>query len=130
MVYGIGTDIIQTARIAASLERIGARFAAKILGADELLEYHQRQCASEVRALHYLCTRYAAKEAFSKALHTGMRAPMSWHAMQVLNDELGAPYIVTHDGLAQFMQLNELSASISLSDEIDYAVAFVLIEKN
>ncbi|PRC92612.1 holo-ACP synthase [Solimicrobium silvestre] len=130
MVYGIGTDIVQISRIVATLARTGERFAEKILGAEEFLEYQQRHANVGVHGLHYLCNRYAAKEAFSKALGLGMRAPLSWHTIQILNDSNGAPYIVTSGDLAEHMQSMQLTAKISLSDEVDYSLAFVLIEKN
>lgn len=130
MICGIGTDIVQTSRIAATLARAGERFAEKILGVDELKEYQQRRAHVEARGLHYLCNRFAAKEAFAKALGFGMREPLSWHALQILNDEHGAPQIVTSGALAEHMQSNQLTARISLSDEVDYSLAFVVVESH
>lgn len=129
MIYGIGTDIVQTNRIEATLARAGERFAKKVLGVDELKEYQQRRAHVELRGLHYLCNRFAAKEAFSKALGLGMREPISWHALQILNDEHGRPYIVTSGALAEYMKSNQLTAQVSLSDEVDYSLAFVVVEK-
>ena len=129
MIIGIGTDIVQISRIAATLTRTEDRFAQKILGADELREYQQRQQNNSIRGLHYLCNRFAAKEAFSKALGSGMRAPMAWHSIQILNDEQGAPKVVTSGALAEYMRDKKLKPNVSLSDEEDYSVAFVLIEQ-
>ncbi|MCD6025666.1 MAG: holo-ACP synthase [Solimicrobium sp.] len=129
MIYGIGTDIVQTNRIATTLARIGERFAEKILGAEELKEYQHRRINIEARGLHYLCNRFAAKEAFSKALGIGMREPMSWHSIQILNDHNGLPGIMTNGALAAYMHSKQLTAKVSLSDETDYSLAFVLIEK-
>ncbi|MEB0135559.1 holo-ACP synthase [Actimicrobium sp. CCC2.4] len=129
MIYGIGTDIIRIDRIAAALKRSGPRFAGKILGIEELAKYHQRAARSELRGLSFLATRFAAKEAFSKALGLGMRMPMTWRAMQTLNDGSGKPVVVTSGPLALFMEQHELTAQVSITDETDYAVAFVIVEK-
>ena len=129
MIYGIGTDIIRIDRIAAALRRHGPRFAGKILGTEELAKYHQRAARSELRGMSFLATRFAAKEAFSKAIGMGMRMPMTWRAMQTLNDPSGKPVVVTSGTLAMFMAQHGLTAQVSITDETDYAVAFVIVEK-
>ena len=128
MIYGIGTDACKVPRIAAALERSGERFARKILGADEYAVYLERCQRSPARGVRYATTRFAAKEAFSKALGLGLRAPMSWHSAQLLNDELGKPYIACSGALAEFMLQNALVAHISVSDEEDYAIAYAIVE--
>ena len=127
MIHGIGTDIVQVARIAASVER-SARFADKVLGPDEMAVYRERSEKTAGRGLRYLALRFAAKEAFCKALGMGFRPPMSWHGLQVLSDELGKPVAVANGELQDYMAQRGLRAQISLSDEADYAVAFVVIE--
>ena len=129
MIYGIGTDIIKIARIEAALARNGERFAQKILGPQELEKYRQRKAKVEARGLRFLATRFAAKEAFSKAIGLGMRMPMHWRAMQTLNAPGGRPVVVTSGALEEFMQKNGLKAQVSITDEEDYAVAFVIVEK-
>lgn len=129
MIYGIGTDIIRIQRIEAALERNGERFAEKILGPLELEKYHRRQQQVAARGIRFLATRFAAKEAFSKAIGLGMRMPMSWRAMQTVNAPSGKPVIVTSGALKDFMDRNRLQAQVSITDETDYAVAFVIIEK-
>lgn len=129
MIYGIGTDIIRIDRIAAALKRHGPRFAERILGINELATYHQRAAKSQPRGLSFLATRFAAKEAFSKAIGLGMRMPMTWRAMQTLNDASGKPVVITSGTLAMFMAQHELTAQVSITDEIDFAVAFVIVEK-
>ena len=89
MIFGIGTDIIQISRIEAALARNGERFAERILGSDEMIKFRQRYAKVEARGVRYLATRFAAKEAFSKALGLGMRMPMTWRAMQTLNAPSG-----------------------------------------
>ena len=130
MIYGIGTDIIQINRIQAAWERHGERFAERILGPEELEKYHRRSGKFAARGLRFLATRFAAKEAFSKALGLGMHMPMTWRAMQTLNDASGKPIVVTSGRLHEHMVLHGLRAQVSITDETDYAVAFVIVEKN
>ncbi len=80
MIYGIGTDVCDVRRIAATLARRGDRFAQRVLGAHEIEVFHQRRARAEARGIAYLATRFSAKEAFSKAIGLGMRLPMSWRA--------------------------------------------------
>ena len=129
MIYGIGTDIIQISRVEAALGRHGDRFAEKILGPEEMEKYRRRKSKVEARGIRFLATRFAAKEAFSKAVGLGMRMPMTWRAVQVLNAPSGKPVAVAGGALKEFMALNGLSAHVSITDEADYAVAFVIVEK-
>jgi len=129
MIYGIGTDIIQISRIEAALGRHGDRFAEKILGFEELEKYKRRKAKVEARGIRFLATRFAAKEAFSKALGLGLRMPMTWRAMQTLNAPSGKPIVVTSGVLQEYMEQNGLTALVSITDEAEYAVAFVIVEK-
>lgn len=129
MIYGIGTDIIQISRIEAVLSRQGDRFAERVLGPQELVKYHQRKAKVAARGIRFLATRFAAKEAFSKAIGMGMKMPMTWRAMQTLNAPSGKPVAVTSGALEEFMQKNGLTAQVSITDEVEYAVAFVIVEK-
>lgn len=129
MIYGIGTDIIQIKRVEAALARHGDRFAERVLGEEELAKYHRRKDKVEARGIRFLATRFAAKEAFSKAIGLGIRMPMTWRAMQTLNAPSGKPVVVTSGSLATFMEENGLTAHVTITDEVDYAVAFVVVEK-
>lgn len=129
MIYGIGTDLIQISRIEAALARNGERFAEKILGPEELEKFRRRRAKVEARGLRFLASRFAAKEAFAKAIGLGMRMPMTWRAMQTLNAPSGKPVVVTTGALKEFMERNNLTAQVSITDEADYAVAFVIVEK-
>lgn len=129
-IYGIGTDIVRIARIEESLQKLGARFAEKILGQEEFSIYLQRQASSEAKAVRFLATRFSAKEAFSKALGIGFRAPVSWHGVQIINDANGKPIFLFDANTAEWMQARALCAHVSLSDESDYAVSFVTIEQS
>ncbi|MBC7860558.1 MAG: holo-ACP synthase [Burkholderiaceae bacterium] len=130
MIYGIGTDICQISRIEQALARHGERFAEKILGPQEMQTFHARRAANAVRGLRFLATRFAAKEAFSKAIGLGLRMPMTWRAAQMLNAPSGKPMIVCGGVLEQFMRERGLSAQVTISDEADYAVAFVIVEQD
>jgi holo-[acyl-carrier protein] synthase len=130
MIYGIGTDIIRISRIEAALARHGERFAARILGPEELAKYRLRKAKVEVRGLRFLATRFAAKEAFSKAIGLGLRMPMTWRAAQILNARSGRPIVATSGVLLEFMEQHKLSAQVTITDEAEYAVAFVIVEQN
>jgi holo-[acyl-carrier protein] synthase len=127
MIYGIGTDIVQISRVEAALARNGERFAEKILGPQEMQKYLARRAKNEVRGLRFLATRFSAKEAFSKAMGLGMRMPMTWRSAQMLNAPSGKPIIVCSGALEEFMRDNRLTAQVTISDEADYGVAFVIV---
>ena len=129
MIYGIGTDIVQISRIAAALARSGERFAEKILGPEELAVFRERRAASEVRGTRFLATRFSAKEAFSKAIGLGMRQPMAWRSAQMLNTPDGQPRMVCSGALDAFMRQNGLCAQVTVSDEAEYGVAFVIVTR-
>jgi holo-[acyl-carrier-protein] synthase len=128
MVHGIGTDLCDLRRLAATLERRGDRFAEKVLGPEELRVWHARRARSPVRGLAYLGTRFAAKEAFSKAIGLGMRMPMTWRRCETLNAPSGKPYLRLHDELATWFEAQGLAAHVTVTDEQDYAAAFVVVE--
>jgi len=127
IIYGIGTDIVQISRVEAALARSGERFAEKILGPQEHEKYLARRAKNEVRGLRFLATRFSAKEAFSKAIGLGMRMPMTWRSAQMLNAPSGKPTIVCSGALEAFMREHRLTAQVTISDEADYGVAFVIV---
>jgi holo-[acyl-carrier-protein] synthase len=129
MIYGIGNDICDLRRIRASLERHGERFAAKVLGEQELLIWRQRSQRWPERGVRYLATRFSAKEAFSKAIGLGMRMPMTWRHCEILNLPSGQPALRLHGGLKTWFDARGLCAHVSLSDETDYAASFVVVEQ-
>jgi holo-[acyl-carrier protein] synthase len=129
MIYGIGTDIVQISRVGSALAR-NERFAEKILGPQELEKFRQRRAKNEVRGLRFLATRFSAKEAFSKAIGLGMHMPMTWRSAQMLNAPSGKPVIVCSGALEQFMIEHRLSAQVTISDEADYGVAFVIVTRD
>lgn len=128
MIFGIGTDLIAIERIAAVDARFGERFAQRILGARELERYRARRARSATRGLAFLATRFAAKEAISKALGLGMRNPMSWRAVEVLNEASGRPVVIVAGDLRRYVERHRLRLHISLTDERDLAGAYAIAE--
>ena len=124
MIHGIGTDIVRIERIRKSLERHGERFALRILAASEVEAWRAHRDPAR-----FLAKRFAAKEAFGKALGTGVAVPATLHAVAVGHDALGKPEYRYDDRLAAHMQAHALRAHLSISDEDDNVVAFALIER-
>ncbi|MDD4912139.1 MAG: holo-ACP synthase [Sideroxydans sp.] len=125
MIFGIGTDIVAVARIEAAVARHGITFAHKILSASELLEF-----ATTTQTARFLAKRFAAKEAFAKATGQGLRHPVTMRNLTVSHDDLGKPIFLFDAELKQ--RLDELNIShhhLSISDERDTAVAFVILER-
>lgn len=129
MIYGIGTDICDIRRIRASFERHGERFARKILSDGELVTWKARSERWPDRGISYLATRFSAKEAFSKAIGTGMRMPMTWRHCEITKASSGKPEIVLHGALKQWFDDRELTAHITVTDETHYAASFCVVEK-
>jgi holo-[acyl-carrier protein] synthase len=130
MIFGIGTDICDVRRIRASVERHGERFAQKILCETELAVWRARSERWPDRGVSYLATRFSAKEAFSKAIGTGMRMPMTWRSCEIANAGSGKPEIVLHGALKTWFEARRLTAHVTVSDEKNYAASFVVVEKN
>ncbi|MGB2832919.1 MAG: holo-ACP synthase [Methylotenera sp.] len=129
MIYGIGTDIVEVARIEASINQFGDEFAKRILAESELASYlalHHKEAHIKAR---FIAKRFAAKEAFSKALGTGLRTPATFENIAVSHDELGKPILILADELLAFMQTKNINQThISISDEKNLAAAFVVLE--
>ena len=124
MIYGIGTDVIVIARIAGALDRFGERFAERILCEPEL-----RRFRGHGKPAAYLAKRFAAKEAFTKALGTGIRAPANWHGVWVSNLASGKPVLEFSAPLSDLLRARRVTSShVSLSDERDVAFATVILE--
>ena len=128
MIYGIGTDICEILRITRVYERHADRFPERILGSDEYLVYQARQQKVAQRGVKYLATRFAAKEAFSKAIGTGIRLPMTWRDCEILSEPSGKPCIKLHNELEALFEKNRLKAHVSITDEVTFVMAFVVVE--
>jgi holo-[acyl-carrier protein] synthase len=127
-IAGIGTDLIRIDRIARALDRHGDRFAKRILGPEELQKFHARRARDPARGVRFLATRFAAKEAFSKAIGLGMRMPMNWPLMQTLNAPSGRPMVVLSSPLREWFEARYGAVHVSLTDEWDMAAATVMVE--
>jgi holo-[acyl-carrier protein] synthase len=124
VILGTGTDLIDIRRIERALLRFGHRFAQRVLVDHE----YQRFCA-HAKPAHYLAKRFAAKEAFSKAMGTGIHFPVNWHNVSVANERSGRPYLKFSEPLAALLEQRGISrAHLSLSDEVEMACAFVVLE--
>ena len=128
MIYGIGTDLVDLRRLRATWVRRGERFAERVLGPGEIEVFRSRLARVESRGVAYLATRFSAKEAFSKAIGLGMRMPMTWRACEILNAPGGRPQIRLHGALAEWFEVRRLVAHVSVTDEVDHAASFVIIE--
>jgi holo-[acyl-carrier protein] synthase len=124
VIYGIGTDIVSTSRIAAVWARHGEAFAQRILAPQEWAGFVEAG-----QPARFLAKRFAAKEAFAKALGTGIRAPATWHNIRVTHDELGKPVLDFAPELASLLASRTIrSHHLSISDEKEMAAAFVILE--
>ena len=122
-VYAIGVDIVETARIASSIERFGDRFLRRVFTPAE-----QAYCSSMPFPARHYGARFAAKEAVSKAFGTGIGAHIGWQDIEVLRRDTGAPYIQLHGSAAAFAATHGIvEALISLSHSDHYSVANALL---
>lgn len=124
MIIGIGTDLVRVGRIEAAMQRHGSRFSRRLLGEQEAVRFHQAPFPAA-----FLAKRFAAKEAFVKALGTGLRKGMRWTEIQVVNDALGRPSLVLAGRARELSVLAGVRVlHLSLTDEVDLALAFVVLE--
>ncbi|HEX7385852.1 MAG TPA: holo-ACP synthase [Castellaniella sp.] len=127
-IAGIGTDLVRVARIERVYARHGARFVQRVLGPDEQQVHARRSARDPRRGILYLATRFAAKEAFSKAVGLGIHMPMTWSRVQILNRRGGAPEVHLVGPLADWYHARFGAAHVSMTDESDMVAAFVVVE--
>jgi holo-[acyl-carrier protein] synthase len=126
VIFGIGTDIVDYARIETMWERYGDRFAARVLSERESPDYKASSNASR-----FLAKRFAAKEAFAKAVGSGLREPVSLGRISITHDGLGKPVLQFDEVLSRHLaQLGIGGHHLSISDERDTVIAFVVLEAN
>ena len=130
MIHGIGTDIIDIKRIQRVINLYGSRFKKKCFHDYEILRSEKK-----FKKVESYAKRYAAKEACAKALGTGLARGVFWKDIEVKNDKYGKPFIKLHNKalsfVKQLIKSNNFSIQVSLSDEVNYAIANVIIyEKN
>lgn len=124
MIVGIGTDVVSIERIAGVLERHGERFVNRVLTPAERARFER----TKAKASH-LAKRWAAKEAFAKAIGTGIHPPFTWQSITVGRDARGKPLIVPREDMAGHLaSLGVARSHISLTDDAGVAVAFVVLE--
>jgi holo-[acyl-carrier protein] synthase len=125
VIHGIGTDLVSVKRIEEVLFRHGDRFLHRILSEAEVAEY-----AGSSQPARFLAKRFAVKEAFSKAWGTGIGEAVGWHDIRVAHDALGKPLLSPSTGMADKFRREKITAThVSLSDEADHAIAFVVLER-
>ncbi|MDA9604683.1 holo-ACP synthase [Candidatus Pelagibacter sp.] len=125
-ILGIGVDIIDNSRIKKSLKNI--KFVNRIFS------YTEISLASKVKdKTSYYAKRYTAKEAFSKSLGTGFRDDLNFKDVSIINDKFGKPSFVITDKIKKIVKKNfkisTFNFYLSLSDEKNYSIAYVILQK-
>src|SRR5512132_4438175 len=124
MIYGVGTDLIELKRVEKVLKRYGERFAKRILCEPEMKRFRAHR-----KPVAYLAKRFADKQAFSKALGTGIHAPANWHGVWVENLRSGKPQLEFTPALKDLLEQRRIRrAHLSLTDERALAAATVILE--
>lgn len=124
MIFGVGTDIADVARIGRLYERHGERALEKLLALVERADFEKTRDPAR-----FLAKRFAAKEAFGKALGIGVATPATLPNIAVIHDALGKPAFDYAPDLARYLAERSLIAHLSISDEQAFAVAFVVLER-
>lgn len=126
MIFGVGTDIVDIERVKRSMERHGDKFAERILAPAELEIYQAVN-----NKINYLAKRFAAKEAVSKALGTGMRNGIDFVQLIITNDDIGKPTVNLVGKAQTWSKQNKITKiHLSISDEKKQAVAFAIAESH
>ena len=124
MILGIGIDIIEVARITASLEKFGERFGQRIL-----LPAEMAYCLAHPHPAPFVAARFAAKEAISKAFGTGIGAQLGWQDMEIAHRESGEPMVILHGkGRELFESRRAKKLLVSISHTRDYAAVTAVLE--
>jgi holo-[acyl-carrier protein] synthase len=125
MIYGIGIDVVEPHRVGRLLERFGDRFVRRVLTERERPGY-----AKTNNRVLFIANRFAAKEAFSKAMGTGFRYPVTLQCISIVQDRLGKPGFEFHPRLQQMVDANAIVGHhLTISDEKSLACACVVLEK-
>ena len=128
-IFGIGTDIVNIKRMEKSLRRNGSKFKNRIFSKEEIA-----YCEKNKNPFAFYAKRFAAKEALSKALGTGIRKGINFKNIIIFNDKLGKPSISLRGSTENFLQkkikTKKYSIHLSLSDDKPWAQATVIISYN
>ena len=126
MIYGIGIDLVNIKRMARVIDRWGTRFMNRIFTAQEI-----NFCLQGPKLVSSLAMRFAAKEAFSKALGLGMRKGIRWRDIEIVHNPNGRPDLNVTGKALSFCHEEEINGwYVTLSDEGDYSIAVVVLEKS
>jgi holo-[acyl-carrier protein] synthase len=126
MIYGIGVDLVKIKRVERVIERWGDRFIGRVFTSDE-----KEFCYKRVYPASAFALRFAAKEAFSKAIGFGMRRGIRWRDIEIFHHPGGQPYLKLHGKSAHICREKKITGfHLSLSDEGEYGVAMVVLEKS
>ncbi len=124
MIYGIGIDVIQPHRVARLLEKYGDRFVRRVLTPLERPRYERTK-----QPVLFIANRFAAKEAFSKAMGTGFRYPVTLQCISVVQNSAGKPSLDFNEPLAALVKSRGISGHhLTISDESNLACACVVLE--
>ncbi|AGF46736.1 holo-[acyl-carrier protein] synthase [Candidatus Kinetoplastibacterium desouzaii TCC079E] len=130
LIAGIGIDFLSVSRVDDLFIKYGCKFSKRVLGPEELTSFSIRLNSNYKRGIRFLTTRISVKESFSKAIGIGMRSPMSWSNIQIINDDNGKPYCLLSSFLEKWFVKNYGgSIHISISDESDFVVSNVIVER-
>lgn len=125
MIYGVGIDLVQIRRIEKALHRWGERFKNKVFTSGEV-----SYCQKKRNAAANYAARFAAKEAFVKALGVGMRRGIHWREIEVAHGPLGKPILKISGRAQEICQKEGIKAIlVSLTHDQDYSSALVVLEK-
>jgi len=125
MIYGIGIDVVEPRRISRLVEKYGERFARRVLTPLEWPAYLRT-----ARPVLFLANRFAAKEAFSKAMGTGFRYPVTLQCISVVQNAAGRPSLAFHPNLEQLVSSRGIvNHHLTISDEANLACACVVLER-
>ena len=124
MIYGIGVDVLEPERVARLLDLYGERFARRVLTEQEWPAYQRSR-----RPALFVANRFAAKEAFSKAMGTGFRYPVTLGQIIVLQNRLGKPELSFRPDLQRLVETEGIVGwHVTISDEKSLACAVVVLE--
>ena len=125
MIYGIGTDLVKIEQVAALHKRFGARFESRVF-----TERERNYCLAQPCPSLHLAARFAAKEAFFKALGTGKTPGLRWAEVSVERDQSGRPSLITLGKVHQILaEIKVQRIHVSLTHTNSHAVAFVILEQ-
>jgi holo-[acyl-carrier protein] synthase len=125
MIYGIGTDIVEISRFERFVRENNTPLLERLFTPAE-----RDYCTARRRSAQHFALRFAAKEAFVKALGTGIRDGLAWKQMEVVNDALGKPQLHLYGRAAELFALLGLKhIFLSLSHDGNNAIAMVVVEK-